>query len=95
MARSPTRRARPAIPPATPPAIAAAFDFGAGVLLDVLIGGGDWLATVTADVAAAVVALRTTEDDVKRCCELLVEEETMLGFEVSEFDRNPVKMSHK
>lgn len=35
MARSPTRRARPTIPPATPPAIAVEFDFELVVLMDV------------------------------------------------------------
>lgn len=34
MARSPTRRARPIIPPATPPAIAVEFDFEVVVSVD-------------------------------------------------------------
>ena len=34
MARSPTRRARPTIPPVTPPAIAVEFDFELVVLVD-------------------------------------------------------------
>lgn len=34
MARSPTRRARPTIPPATPPAIAVEFDFEVVVSVD-------------------------------------------------------------
>ena len=58
MARSAIRRARPTIPPATPPAIAAVFGFGEGVM----VWSVDW------PVAVTVGTLLETEVEVVEPC---------------------------
>ena len=79
MARIPTRRARPTIPPATPPAIAAVFGFGADVSVDFDVVVSVWSAEWSATVAAGVLV--STWLDVSKPSELLVKEEVVLGTE--------------
>ena len=93
MAKSPTRRARPAIPPATPPAIAAAFEFEPAEFEPIEFKPVEFEAGKTVDLRAvgllsvgwlAVVAtgsLYGFEVAVVKLCEWLVKEHLVLEIE--------------
>ena len=70
MKKSPTRTARPAIPPATPPAIAAAFEFDAGAAVDLEAAG---LVSAVWPAVVAAGSLSTRDVGVVKLCECLVE----------------------
>ena len=91
MKRSPTRTARPAIPPATPPAIAAAFDFDAGAAVDMTAGlvGASWPAVV------AAATLYTREVGVVKICECLVEGLLALDVAAAVVDWTRLRTSEK
>lgn len=66
MKRSPTRTARPAIPPVTPPAIAAAFEFDAGAAVDL---GAAELVSAGRPAVVGAGSLYMVKVDVARSCE--------------------------
>lgn len=84
MARSAVTRARPTMPPATPPAIAALFDFEAGISVVTADGpAADIVGLLGAEVEARKLPMLVDVDnDTKLLASwLLVEEDVVLKIE--------------